>query len=64
MKIKKGDSFVCIKKVIMNKSKDVTYKKGFSYTSQIDGCITNENANKSHGWSKWTEAKKYFVKLK
>jgi hypothetical protein len=65
MKIKKGDSFVCIKNVVMNNDcKDIYYRKGYVYNSEINGYITNDKLNKGHGWSKSTEAKKYFVKLK
>ena len=65
MKIKKGDSFVCISKVIMNNErKDISYKKGFIYLSEIDGCITNDTLNVNHSWPKGTEVNRYFVKIK
>ena len=65
MKIKKGDKFVCIKKVVMNNDwKDISYKKGFIYISEIEGCITNDKLNTGHRWSRYTQSKKYFVKLK
>ena len=62
MKIKKGDMFLCIKKVKMSGTKEITYKKGYIYRSEIDCCITNEKLNTSHCWDK--EAKKHFVKIK
>ena len=62
MKIKKGDMFLCIKKVKMLDTKDIRYKKGYIYRSEIDCCITNEKLNTRHYWDK--EAKKYFVKIK
>ena len=65
MKIKKGNSFVCIKKVVMNKDlKNVSYKKGFIYYSEIDGCITNDKSNAKHQWPNGTKSKKHFLKLK
>ena len=65
MKIKKGDRFVCIKNVIMNKDlKDIAYRKGYVYVSQINGCITNDKLITGHGWSKYSQPKRYFVKLK
>ena len=62
MKIKKGDIFLCIKKVKMLDTKEITYKKGCIYRSEIDCCITNEKLNTRHYWTK--EAKKHFVKIK
>jgi len=61
MKIKKGDMFLCIKKVKMLDTKDITYKKGYIYRSEIDCCITNEKLDTNHYWDK---PKKYFVKIK
>ena len=63
MKIKKGDSFMCIKRVVMDNN-DVTYKKGFIYNSDVNNCITNINHNVDHRWSLSGEVKKHFVKLK
>jgi hypothetical protein len=65
MKIKIGDKFVCIKKVVMNKDlKDIAYRKGLIYHCEIGRCITDDELNKGHGWSRDVEVKKYFVKLK
>ena len=64
MKIKKGDMFLCIKKVKMSGTKDITYKKGYIYRSEIDCCITNEKLNASHYWTLCSKPKKHFVKIK
>lgn len=63
MKIKKGDKFVCIKKVVMQASKEIKYKKGYIYFSEVSGCITNNCGNREH---KITDifAKKHFIKIK
>lgn len=41
MKIKKGDSFLCIKDYIMDDD-TVAYKSGKHYVSEVDGCLTDE----------------------
>lgn len=64
-KVKKGDTFVCIKKVVMEGSDEVAYRKGFIYNSEEDGCITNHENDKNHGWSTYNkEAKEHFLKIK
>ena len=63
MKIKKGNSFVCIKRVVMDNN-DVSYKKGFIYHSESNNCITNITHNVDHRWTKSAEIKNHFVKLK
>jgi hypothetical protein len=63
MKIKKGNEFVCIKKVIMKFSKITEYKKGFIYISEKDDCITNESGDKNHQWDVKYNIR-YFVKIK
>jgi hypothetical protein len=64
MKIKKGDRFVCIKKVTMD-TKEVAYKKGYVYFSDLDYCITNIELNQEHRWFSYTEeTKKHFLKIK
>jgi len=47
--IKKGDKFRCIKDVVMSNG-GVAYLKGKIYTSEEDGCITNEQGNTYHHW--------------
>ena len=61
MKIKKGDSFVCIKEVKMD-SGVIEYLKGVVYHSDIKHCITDQGGNARHVWSDLAD--KYFVKLK
>jgi hypothetical protein len=63
MKINKGTGFVCIKKVKMD-TKEIAYEKGYIYPSEEDGCITDEDGNKDHGWTNKSIFKKYFVELK
>lgn len=63
MRIKKGNEFVCIKKVVMKVSKVTEYKKGFVYISELDDCITNESGDKNHNWN-FKGNIKYFVKIK
>jgi hypothetical protein len=64
-KIKKGDSFVCIKKVVMDGDCNyVNYKKGFIYNSEEDGCITNDEKERFHHWKNNKEFKEHFIKIK
>ncbi len=63
MKIKVGDVFVCIKKV-HRKNEKCFYFKGKMYQSEINNCITDEEKNKSHTWTKKKLKKKYWLKLK
>ena len=50
MKIKKGDKFLCIKDAPMLFADGVVYNKGNVYTSEEDGCITNNKGYTSHRW--------------
>lgn len=61
--IKKGDSFVCIKDVIMSDDDSLVYKKGFVYTSEQDGCITDEDSDINHHWDNIDYTRLYFVKI-
>ena len=63
MKIKKGNEFVCIKKVVMKDCNTIEYKKGFIYISELDNCITNESGSVNHYWNIESNIK-YFVKIK
>jgi len=64
-KIKKGQEFVCIKKVIMDESKIEAYSKGYIYKSEMDLCITNNDNEKNHSWTSLDKTtKKYFLKIK
>ena len=49
LKIKRGDTFRCIKDVT-SEDGSTRYKKGKVYISDIDGCITNE---KEDTWESW-----------
>ena len=60
--IKKGDSFVCIQDVIMEDGSHV-YKKGSVYTSEKDGCITDEGGDMSHLWDDVDYTRLRFVKI-
>ena len=42
--IKKGDKFRCIK-TLMYANSDLWYQKGKIYTSDMDGCITDEDGD-------------------
>lgn len=48
--IKKGDKFLCIKAVKMNGDGEVAYTNGRVYTSEVDGCLTDEQGDKLHEW--------------
>ena len=68
--IKKGDKFKCIKDVIMDEDpSDIAYIKGKIYTSEEDGCITDERKSKTHHWyeHRYTEEgyalEDYFVRV-
>lgn len=63
MRIKKGNEFVCIKKVVMSDCNTTEYRKGFIYISEKDNCITNESGDKNHHWN-FKGNIKYFVKIK
>lgn len=65
--INKGDRFVCIKTYIMEDGSKM-YKKGKSYTSEVDNCITDEEGDVNHimGSSDVTlnEFTKHFYQIK
>jgi hypothetical protein len=61
--IKKGDSFVCIQDVIMAEDDSLVYKKGFVYTSEKNGCITDEDGDIDHRWDDVDYTRLYFVKI-
>ena len=51
IKIRRGDTFMCIKDVISEDgSNTVLYKKDKVYISDIDGCITSEEENTLEEW--------------
>lgn len=49
MVIKKGDKFLCIKDVEMDDGR-IEYFLNEVYTSERDGCITNESGDINHRW--------------
>lgn len=49
-KIHKGDVFECIEHVVMDDG-EVLYRKGRTYTSEKDGCITDGNRDENHEWN-------------
>lgn len=49
MKIKKGDTFRCVKDVAMSDG-SIAYKKGKIYVSEQYECITDEEKSKDHYW--------------
>lgn len=48
MKVKEGDKFLCTKTVVMNPSGEEAFIEGRVYTSEKDGCLTNEQRIKDH----------------
>lgn len=61
--IKKGDKFRCIKTLIYANS-DLWYQKGKIYTSEMDGCITDEDGDIDHEWTgrrAEDEIEEYFI---
>lgn len=64
MEIKKGDKFLCIKDVKMWHTEEVTYNQGNVYTSEQDGCITNNKGDTNHVWAGVETVRHYFKPLK
>lgn len=60
--IKVGDRFLCIETVIDNEEQ-MPYKIGEIYTSELDGCITNEMGYKDHKWQDVPYFKEYFKRI-
>lgn len=60
--IKKGDTFMCIQDVIMEDG-SLVYKKGNTYISEIDGCITDEEKDANHRWTDVNYTRLYFKLL-
>lgn len=61
LKIKKGDSFLCVKDFVMWDG-EVSYKKDNTYLSEVDNCITDEQGNKEHFIT--SKFEDYFVNTK
>lgn len=48
--IKKGDRFLCVRNVVMKDTNELAYIKGRVYTSELDGCLTDEAGTVKHWW--------------
>ena len=48
--IKKGDRYLCVCNVVMNDTNELAYIKGRVYTSELDGCLTDEEGIVKHWW--------------
>lgn len=59
--IKKGDTYKCIKDVNMSSDGRIEYVAGKIYTSEQDGCLTDESGIKGHYWLKDDLFEKYFI---
>ena len=59
--IKKGNTYKCIKDVNMSSDGRIEYVAGKIYTSEQDGCLTDESGIKGHYWLKGDLFKKYFI---
>lgn len=46
-----------------NDSDDIAYFQGNIYLSENDGCITDENGDKSHWWIKEEDINCHFKKI-
>ena len=60
--IKVGDKFVCIKNGISDEGK-LPYVIGKTYTSEINGCITNEMGDVYHEWQNVPYFNEYFKRI-
>ena len=64
MEIKKGDKFLCIKDVPKFSTEEVAYNQGNVYTSEDDGCITNNKGDTYYCWAVVENVQDYFKPLK
>lgn len=56
----KGDSYMCVKTVYMDGNpKDIAYKKGKIYVSDVNGSLKDENGD-THYWDSVEELNEYF----
>lgn len=60
MDIKKGQKFLCKETVVMNLTEEVAYIKGKTYTSEKDGCLTDEEGDSGHIWYWDTDFDRHF----
>lgn len=63
MEVKKGDVFICLKDVVMEVTEEVAYHEGGVYTSEEDGCITNQQGDEGHQWNEIYGLSEFFEKL-
>ena len=60
--IKKGEKYICTDNVYMNGNpKDIAYKKGKIYVSDVNSSLKDENGD-THYWDSGEELNKYFKK--
>ena len=60
MDIKKGQKFLCKETAVMNHTGEMVYIKGKTYTSELDGCLTNEDGSFGHSWDWDTDFCRHF----
>ena len=60
--IKVGDKFLCINTVI-DDEEQTPYVIGKTYTSEFDGCITNEMGNRKHEWANVSCFSEHFKRI-
>lgn len=63
MKIKKGDTFICVKTVEMDNG-EIAYNIGKFYTSEQDKCITDNQGDVGHLWEETDCVNTYFKRFK
>lgn len=61
MKIEKGSKWLCNEDVVMCPNNEKAYTQGETYTSERDGCLTNNKGNKAHYWTNKQEIKRIFT---
>ena len=59
--IKKGDTYKCIKDVKMSSDGRIEYVVGKIYTSEQDGCLTDESGIIEHYWLEEDSFEKHFI---
>ena len=59
--IKKGDTYKCIKDVKMSSDGRIEYVAGKIYTSEQDGCLTDESGIIEHYWLEEDSFEKHFI---
>lgn len=63
MNITKGKKFLCIKDAVMINSNTTEYNKGKVYTSERNGCITDNSGAAHRQWTKGEIIRQYFQPL-